>query len=95
MGAGHLNDGTYKIIDELSRIAGQLGTTVARAALAWVQGAAGRFVPPSWARERWRSFDDNLAAIDVALTPGARGGPRRVDHPDARLPRSRFSGWPG
>jgi aryl-alcohol dehydrogenase-like predicted oxidoreductase len=67
-GAAHLNDATYKIIDELARIAGQLGTTVARVALAWVQGRPGVSSTILGARTL-AQLDDNLAAIDVALTP--------------------------
>jgi aryl-alcohol dehydrogenase-like predicted oxidoreductase len=67
-GAGHLNDATYKIIDELTRIAGQLDTTVARVALAWVQGRPGVSSTILGARTL-AQLDDNLAAIDVVLTP--------------------------
>src|SRR4051812_19477154 len=39
--AGFLNEQAYGVIDALQRIAGQLETTVARVALAWVQGRPG------------------------------------------------------
>ena len=39
--ASYLHDEAYAVIDELQRIAGQLDTTVARVALAWVQSRPG------------------------------------------------------
>ncbi|MDB4989963.1 MAG: oxidoreductase, partial [Myxococcaceae bacterium] len=66
--AGHLNDATYTVIAELARIAAQLDTTVARVALAWVQGRPGVSSTILGARTL-AQLDDNLAAIDVVLTP--------------------------
>ena len=62
-----MNDQTYRVIDELARIAGQLDTTVARVALAWVQGRPGVCSTILGARTL-AQLDDNLEAIDVELT---------------------------
>ena len=67
-GAASLNDKTYAVVDELERIAEQLDTTPARVAIAWVQTQPGVASTILGARTL-AQLDDNLAAIDVALTP--------------------------
>jgi aryl-alcohol dehydrogenase-like predicted oxidoreductase len=64
---GDLGDATYKVIDELARIAGQLDTSVARVSLAWVQARPGVSSTILGARTL-AHLDDNLAALDVELT---------------------------
>jgi aryl-alcohol dehydrogenase-like predicted oxidoreductase len=66
--AGSLDEPTYKVLDELARIAKQLDTTVARVALAWVQGRPGVSSTILGARTL-AQLNDNLQAIDVKLTP--------------------------
>jgi aryl-alcohol dehydrogenase-like predicted oxidoreductase len=66
-GASHLHDKTYAVIDELQRIAGQLDTTVARVALAWVQGRPGVTSTILGARTL-AHLDDNLKALDITLS---------------------------
>jgi aryl-alcohol dehydrogenase-like predicted oxidoreductase len=65
--ASALNDSTYKVIDELGRIARELDTTPARVALAWVQGRPGVSSTILGARTL-PQLEDNLAAIDVKLS---------------------------
>ncbi|MEO8677662.1 MAG: aldo/keto reductase [Vicinamibacterales bacterium] len=62
-----LNERTYTIIDELIRIAGELTATPAAVALAWVQSRPGVASTIIGAR-RMDQLDQNLAALDVALT---------------------------
>jgi len=64
--AGHLNDKSYAIIDELERIARELDTTVARAALTWVQAKPGVASTIIGARTL-AQLDDNVKALEVKL----------------------------
>jgi aryl-alcohol dehydrogenase-like predicted oxidoreductase len=66
---GALNERAYAIIDELARIAADLETTPARVALAWASGRPGVTSIILGAR-RLSQLDDNLAALDVQLSPG-------------------------
>jgi len=64
--ASHLHDKTYAVIDELQRIARHLDTTVARVALAWVQGRAGVASTIIGARTV-AQLEDNIKALEVTL----------------------------
>jgi aryl-alcohol dehydrogenase-like predicted oxidoreductase len=61
-----LDDRTYDLLDILERIAGELGTTVPRVALAWVQGRPGVGSTIIGARTL-EQLDDNLGALEVKL----------------------------
>jgi aryl-alcohol dehydrogenase-like predicted oxidoreductase len=63
-----LNEKTYGIIDELIKIAKELESTPARVALAWVQGRPGVTSTILGARTV-AQLEDNVAALDVKLTP--------------------------
>lgn len=63
-----LNERTYTIVDELIKIAAQLGTTPARVALNWVQTRPGVSSTIIGARTI-AQLDDNLPALDVKLSP--------------------------
>jgi aryl-alcohol dehydrogenase-like predicted oxidoreductase len=63
-----LTDKTYDVLDELARIATELGSTSARVALAWVMSRAGVSSTIIGARTM-EQLDDNLAAGDVVLAP--------------------------
>lgn len=63
-----LNERTYTIVDKLQEIAKELDTTVARVALSWVQGRPGVTSTILGARSV-AQLEDNLAAVDVKLTP--------------------------
>src|SRR6201996_6420202 len=65
--AGFLHDQAYTVIDALQRIAGQLDTTVARVALAWVQGRPGVASTIIGARTL-AQLNDNVQALEVKLT---------------------------
>jgi aryl-alcohol dehydrogenase-like predicted oxidoreductase len=62
-----LNDRTYDLLDALAEVARELGSTVARVAIAWVQGRPGVSSTIIGARTL-AQLDDNLAAADVKLT---------------------------
>jgi aryl-alcohol dehydrogenase-like predicted oxidoreductase len=62
-----LDDRTYDLLDLLERIALEVGTTVPRVALAWVQGRRGVASTIIGARTI-EQLDDNLGALDVKLT---------------------------
>jgi len=71
--AGLLNESTFAVIDELGRIARELDTTVARVALAWVQGRPGVTSTIVGARTL-AQLEDNLKAVDVKLTAKQSAG---------------------
>jgi aryl-alcohol dehydrogenase-like predicted oxidoreductase len=63
-----LDDRTFDLLDILEKIAKELGTTVPRVALAWVQNRPGVTSTIIGARTM-QQLDDNLGALDVKLTP--------------------------
>lgn len=63
----YLDDRTFDLLDLMDRIATELGTTVARIALAWVQGRPGVASTIIGARTI-EQLDDNLGALDVKLS---------------------------
>jgi len=67
-GAPQLPEQDYTIIDELTRVADELGTTPARVAIAWVQGRPGVTSTIVGASSP-EQLDDNLRALEVVLTP--------------------------
>jgi aryl-alcohol dehydrogenase-like predicted oxidoreductase len=56
----------YDLVEELERVATELGTTPARVALAWVSSRPGVSSPIIGARTM-EQLDDNLAAADVSI----------------------------
>src|SRR5450755_2326705 len=63
-----LDDHTFDLLDIAERIAKELGTTVPRVALAWVQNQPGVTSTIIGARTM-QQLDDNLGALDVKLGP--------------------------
>jgi len=63
-----LGDKTYAIVDELFRVAKENDTTPARVAIAWVQARPGVTSTILGARTL-KQLEDNLAALDVRLSP--------------------------
>lgn len=61
-------DRNLRLVDELRSIAGRHGCTPAQVALAWVLGR-GEDVVPIPGTKRRSYLDDNIAAVQVALTP--------------------------
>ncbi len=66
--ASALNDKTYDLLDEMGRIAKELGSTVSRVAIAWVQSRPGVTSTILGARTM-EQLEDNLASLDVVLSP--------------------------
>ncbi|WP_394824504.1 aldo/keto reductase [Pendulispora albinea] len=66
--ARHLEEKSYRVIDELERIAQELDTTVARVALSWVQSRPGVSSTIIGARTL-AQLDDNIKALEVKLRP--------------------------
>lgn len=64
----YLDDRTYDLLELMEKIAGELGTTVPRVALAWVQGRPGVTSTIIGARTL-AQLDDNVGALEVVLTP--------------------------
>jgi aryl-alcohol dehydrogenase-like predicted oxidoreductase len=64
----YLDDRTFDLLDLMDKIAKEVGTTVPRVALAWVQGRAGVASTIIGARTM-QQLDDNLGALEVKLTP--------------------------
>lgn len=61
-------DSDYAVIDAVVAIAGELATTPAAVSLAWLRTRPGTVVPIIGAR-RLSHLTDNLAGLDVTLTP--------------------------
>ncbi len=66
--ANLLDERIYTLLDLMGEIAREQDTTVARVALAWLRGRPGVTSPIIGARTL-DQLDDNLAALDVKLSP--------------------------
>jgi aryl-alcohol dehydrogenase-like predicted oxidoreductase len=66
--ADQLNETTYKLIDELERVAKTHDSTVARVALAWLRARPGVTSTIIGAR-RASQLEDNLKSLEIALAP--------------------------
>jgi aryl-alcohol dehydrogenase-like predicted oxidoreductase len=64
---GSLTDQAYDLLDELQKIAIELGSTVAAVSLAWVQSRPGATSTIIGARTM-NQFDSNIAALDLPLS---------------------------
>ena len=84
-----LTERNLTIIDELTRIAGELGTTPAAVALAWVQSRPGVTSTIIGAR-RLDQLDQNLSALDVALTGMQLAALDKVSEPALNFPAPFF-----
>jgi len=80
-----LNERTYTIIDELTRIAGELGVTPAAVAIAWVQQRPGVTSTIIGARTMTQ-LEANLAALDVPLTADHMAALDKVSEPTLNFP---------
>lgn len=63
-----LTDHAFQVIDLVTRVANEIGTTPARVAIAWVQSRPGVASTILGARTV-AQLEDNLGALDVTLTP--------------------------
>jgi aryl-alcohol dehydrogenase-like predicted oxidoreductase len=66
---GGPSEDEYDVIEAVVAVADELGTTPAAVALAWLRARAGTVVPIVGAR-RVEHLRDNLAGLEVVLTPG-------------------------
>lgn len=89
-----LNEKAYAVIDELSAIAKELDTSVARVALAWVQGQPGVTSTIIGAR-RLSQLEDNIQALEVSLTPEQRQRLDALTQPTFGFPQSMQPWFPG
>lgn len=80
-----LTERTYTIIDELTRIAGELNTNPAAVALAWVQSRPGVASTIIGAR-RLDQLDQNLVALDITLTGAHIAALNKVSEPILNFP---------
>lgn len=68
---GGPTESQYDVIEAVAAIADEIGTTPAAVALAWLRARSGTVVPILGAR-RLAHLEDNLAALDVALSDDQR-----------------------
>jgi len=80
-----LDERTFAILDELNRIATAHGTTSAAVALAWVQRRPGVTSTIIGAR-RLDQLEQNLAALDVTLTPEDSAALDTLSQPTLNFP---------
>ncbi len=81
----NLNERTYGIVDELLKIAAEIGSTPARVALAWVQGRPGVTSTIIGARSL-AQLDDNLAASSITLAPAHVAALDALSKPSLNFP---------
>jgi aryl-alcohol dehydrogenase-like predicted oxidoreductase len=82
---GGPSEDEYRVIDAVATIAGQLGTTSAAVSLAWLRAREGAVVPILGAR-RVSQLVDNLAALEVVLSPEHRRELDEVSAPALNYP---------
>jgi aryl-alcohol dehydrogenase-like predicted oxidoreductase len=80
-----LTERSYAIVDELIRISRELSATPAAVALAWVQSQPGVVSTIVGAR-RLDQLDQNLAALDLRLTPDHLATLDRLSEPTLNFP---------
>jgi aryl-alcohol dehydrogenase-like predicted oxidoreductase len=76
---------SFRVVDVLIRVADQLGTTPARAALAWVRSQPGVASTIIGARTA-EQLDDNLGALEVQLAPEQAKALEEVSRPKLNFP---------
>jgi aryl-alcohol dehydrogenase-like predicted oxidoreductase len=82
-----LNERAYSVVDELEVIAAAHGSTPARVALAWVQGRPGVSSTIIGAR-RLTQLEDNVKALELALSPDERARLDTLTQPVFGFPQS-------
>lgn len=88
-----LNEKTYALLDVLQRVAKEQDTTVARVALAWVQGRPGVTSTILGARTL-EQLDNNLGALDVTLKPEQLKALDEASKPKLDFPADFLQGAP-
>jgi aryl-alcohol dehydrogenase-like predicted oxidoreductase len=89
-----LNETTYAVVDELSAIAKAHDSTVARVALAWVQGQPGVTSTIIGAR-RLAQLEDNVKALDVTLSSDELARLDTLTKPTLGFPQRMQPWFPG
>jgi len=89
----YLDDKTFDLLDLMETIAGELGTTVPRVALAWVQGRSAVASTIIGARTI-EQLDDNIGALDVSLTPDHVAALDKATTPHLPFPTDMLSAVP-
>jgi aryl-alcohol dehydrogenase-like predicted oxidoreductase len=79
------HDDAFRVVDVLKKVADQLGTTPARAALAWVQSQPGVTSTIIGARTVEQLLD-NVGALDVQLAPEHSQALEEVSRPKLNFP---------
>ena len=80
-----LNERVFALLDVLNKVAGELGTTPARVALAWVQARPGVTSTILGARSL-AQLEDNLGALDLQLPAEARAALDEASKPSLNFP---------
>jgi aryl-alcohol dehydrogenase-like predicted oxidoreductase len=83
--ARNANEHTFRVLDVLADVARKRDTTPARVAIAWVLSRPGVSSPILGARTE-AQLDDNLAAIDLKLTPEDMAALDAVTSPKLNFP---------
>ncbi len=84
---GGPGDDEFVVIDAVTEIADQIGTSSAAVALAWLRARAGTVVPIVGAR-RLAHLESNLAGLDITLSPDQLGLLDEVSAPSLNYPAS-------
>ena len=90
----YLDDRTFDLLDLMEKIAKELGTTVPRVALSWVQSRPGVTSTIIGARTM-EQLDDNVGALDVKLTPEHVAALDKASDAGASVPGRHALGRPG
>jgi len=83
--AASLNERSFSVLDVVRRVAGELGTTPARVALAWVQSRPGVRSTIIGARSV-AQLEDNLGALDLTLPAEALAALDEASKPALNFP---------
>ncbi len=83
--SGHLNKRSIEIADEVRAVAEEAGSTPSRIALAWTLTNPAVVSPVMGARTLAQA-EDNLGALDVALSPDQLDRLNRISQPDPIFP---------
>ncbi|WP_033345232.1 aldo/keto reductase [Catenuloplanes japonicus] len=85
------SEADYDVIETVAAVAAELGTTSAAVSLAWLRSRPGTVVPIVGAR-RLAHLTDNLAALEVVLSPSQLARLDAVSAPEPAYPSTLHSG---
>lgn len=92
--AGRMSDREYAIVDELARVAEELGSTLPRVALAWLRARPGVSSTILGARTL-EHLEDNVQALPVVLTTEQTKRLDAISEPQLPFPIAFLRGAPG